>query len=91
MKSPLDYISTVFISGTVFIYLFNWGRTWIEFKRDERKILKFFSSPSQYEFRSVNAIASNVGLSDARVREVCGKSSAFKRNENAKETFKLSK
>lgn len=89
MNEILKYLVAPVLSGAVLVAMFKYIITKLKLKNDEKKISDFLKGDKQYTFRSVHAIASNVNLSEARVREVCGNSKIFKRNELEKESWKL--
>lgn len=64
-------------------------RTKYFFKRDEKRILKFFSDYSNEaeEFRSTIRISSEVNLTESRVRDICSTSKKIKRNQLQRETW----
>jgi len=64
----------------------------IKTKIDSRKILSFLKNSrmtTKHNFRSTHAIASDVKLSEDRVRKLCPTIKGIKRSQKEKEAWKL--
>jgi len=60
------------------------------FIRDEKRIVKFFNEKIMNdEFRNTYRIASEVNLTEDRVRYICSNSKEIKRNEKKDEVWSL--
>ena len=86
-----DQILIGIISGIAVIIIIGIVKM-IKDKSDTNKIISYLQASlktSDYKLRSNHAIASETNLSEERVRNLCSKSTAIKRNTNEKESWQL--
>ena len=86
-----DQIFTGIISGIAVIIIIGIIKM-VKDKSDTNKIISYLQESlktTDYKFRSNHAITSDTNLSEERVRNLCSKSKAIKRNTSEKESWQL--
>ena len=86
-----DQILIGIVSGIAVIIIIGIVKM-VKDKSDTNKIIAFLqtsSNSTDYTFRSNHAIAAETNLSEEKVRNLCSKSKAIKRNTNEKESWQL--
>ena len=92
MKLFFNYNIVQGVMVSLIVALFIWIIAVIKAKIDSRKILSFLKNSritAKYNFRSTYAIASDVKLSEDRVRKLCPTIKGIKRSQKEKESWKL--
>lgn len=95
MSSLIDFLGNNLIAellaaalvGLV-VYAVKYYRDW----RDSRAIYNYMQSSkktSPHTFRSTQAIASEVHMTETRVADLCGKHPGIKRNQKEKQSWRL--